>query len=128
MSGPPILFYATANDSIRPRSHSKKARHVHAGVVFPMTNCKILLQYSVGLACIFGSAVQPSFAQTQSTAPNAAQLTVLLNARDLRANLLRDEIRELDQRIEQRVKTIIDGLSGIADSKDSRTKVARLKE
>jgi hypothetical protein len=42
--------------------------------------------------------------------------------------LLRDEIKALDARIEGRIDTIVGALRAIGDSKDSRTKVARMKE
>lgn len=63
-------------------------------------------------------------AATQPTAPAAS----LAEVRQQRADLLRDEIKSLDTRIESRLATIIGGLAQITDSKDSRTKVARLKE
>jgi len=49
-------------------------------------------------------------------------------ARQQRADLIRNEIKTIDDRIESRIGVIVDGLSSIADSKDSRTKVARIKE
>jgi hypothetical protein len=58
----------------------------------------------------------------QTTFPKTA-----LQAREQRAKLLLDEIQALDKRIEDRLERIIDGLGNIADSKDSKTKVARLK-
>ena len=60
--------------------------------------------------------------------PPAAPAASLTEVRQQRADLLRDEIKSLDARIESRLATIITGLSQITDSKDSRTKVARLKE
>ncbi len=53
---------------------------------------------------------------------------VALNAREYRANLLRDELRTLNDRIEGRIDVIVEALSAIGDSKDSRAKVARMKE
>lgn len=61
-------------------------------------------------------------------APASAPLAAVADARQQRADLLRAEIKSLDARIESRLATIIDGLAKITDSKDSRTKVARLKE
>jgi hypothetical protein len=60
--------------------------------------------------------------------PPAAQTKAALAAGGQRADLLRDEIKALDSRIESRVDSIVDALSAIGDSKDSRTKVARMKE
>lgn len=60
--------------------------------------------------------------------PNVVQWEAALAAREQRANLLRDEIKALDSRIEARVDSLVGALSAIGDSKDSRTKVARMKE
>jgi hypothetical protein len=57
-----------------------------------------------------------------------AQWQTALAAREQRADLLRDELKALDSRIEGRVDRIVDALRSIGDSKDSRTKVARMKE
>ena len=48
--------------------------------------------------------------------------------RQQRVDLLRDEIKQTDARIESRLDVIVDTLKSISDSKDSRTKVARMKE
>jgi hypothetical protein len=60
--------------------------------------------------------------------PSTAQWEATLTAREQRANLLRDELKALDSRIEGRIDKIVDALRAIGDSKDSRTKVARMKE
>lgn len=52
----------------------------------------------------------------------------ITDARIRRADLLLDEIKALDSRIEGRIQSIVDGLSQVMDSKDSRTKVTRIKE
>lgn len=57
-----------------------------------------------------------------------AQSKVALTAREQRADLLLTELKALDSRIEGRVDVIVDALRTIGDSKDSRTKVARMKE
>jgi len=62
------------------------------------------------------------------TPPSAAQWEAALTARQQRADLLRDELKALDARIESRIDVIVDALRTIGDSKDSRTKVARMKE
>jgi hypothetical protein len=51
-----------------------------------------------------------------------------LEARETRANLLLGEIRSADDRIEGTVDRILETLRLVGDSKDSRTKVARMKE
>jgi len=73
----------------------------------------------------------PGFSATApaaTTAPaNAPALRQRLAAQENRVNLLRDELRAQDGRIEDRVDHIIDGLKSIGDSKDTRSKVARMK-
>lgn len=64
----------------------------------------------------------------QSTGPSPEQLESWLSVRKQRVDLLRGEIKQIDTRIEARLDLIVDSLSSIADSKDSRTKVARMKE
>lgn len=49
-------------------------------------------------------------------------------AREQRVALLRDEIKSLDQSIENRIDVLVGALKSVGDSKDSRTKVARMKE
>jgi hypothetical protein len=57
-----------------------------------------------------------------------AQWEAAVVAREQRVKLLHDELKELDSRIEGRVDVIVGALRSIGDSKDSRTKVARMKE
>ncbi len=57
-----------------------------------------------------------------------AALKIQLDAREKRADLLLDELRGTDDRIEATVDRVLDTLKLVGDSKDSRTKVARLKE
>lgn len=64
----------------------------------------------------------------QSSGPTPEQLESWLAVRKQRVDLLRSEIKQTDSRIEARLDLIVDTLSSIADSKDSRTKVARMKE
>jgi hypothetical protein len=69
----------------------------------------------------------PSLLPAQ-TAPTAEQLKSWIGIRQQRVDLLRDEIKQTDARIESRIDTIVGTLKAISDSKDSRTKVARMKE
>lgn len=64
----------------------------------------------------------------QTPAPTADQLKSWLVVRQQRVDLLRDEIKQSDARIESRLDTILQTLTTVSDSKDSRTKVARMKE
>jgi hypothetical protein len=79
------------------------------------------------LALIGLTAIGPAlFAQTP--APTAGQLKSWIAIRQQRVDLLRNEIRQIDSRLESRIDVIVDTLKTISDSKDSRTKVARMKE
>jgi hypothetical protein len=69
---------------------------------------------------------QPLYAQPP--APTAEQLKSWVTIRQQRVDLLREEIKQTDARIETRLDSIIETLKMITDSKDSRTKVARMKE
>lgn len=61
-------------------------------------------------------------------APTAVQLKSWIGIRQQRVDLLRDEVKQTDARIETRLDTIVGTLTTISDAKDSRTKVARMKE
>ena len=63
-----------------------------------------------------------------SAAASPAQSNPVVAARQARVDLLRDELKQEDARIEARIDTIVNTLTTITDSKDSRTKVARMKE
>jgi hypothetical protein len=64
----------------------------------------------------------------QAPAPTAEQLKSWIVIRQQRVDLLRDEVKQTDARLESRLDTIVDTLKTLSDSKDSRTKVARMKE
>lgn len=74
----------------------------------------------------------PAFIATSLLAaapvPDAAQLGAIVKAREQRTTLLRDELKAQDARIESRIDGIVTALQSITDSKDTRTKVTRLKE
>ncbi len=78
-----------------------------------------LLPWLLVAGCCLGAA---------APVPDEAALKVQLDAREKRADLLLDELRAMDNRIEATVDKILETLRMIGDSKDSRTKVARLKE
>ncbi|MCE9610324.1 MAG: hypothetical protein K8R23_09040 [Chthoniobacter sp.] len=79
------------------------------------------------LAATLLATAQPCI-HAASQPPTAAQWEAALAAREQRTALLRDELKALDTRIEGRIGTIVGALQSIGDSKDSRTKVARMKE
>jgi hypothetical protein len=59
--------------------------------------------------------------------PQNAYLASLVKSREQRVALLLDELKTSDRRIEERIDTIVDGLTRIQDSRDSGTQVTRLK-
>jgi hypothetical protein len=67
-------------------------------------------------------------AQAAAQQSTAEQLKSWIALRQPRVDLLRDEVKQIDARIEARLDTIIGTLKSIADTKDSGTKVARMKE
>jgi len=81
---------------------------------------------SIFIACAALAFLSPLHAQTPG--PTAEQLKSWIAVRQQRVDLLRDEIKQTDAHIESSLDTIIETLTSITDSKDSRTKVARMKE
>src|SRR5258705_185373 len=76
----------------------------------------------------FAALVSTAPLHAQAPAPIAEQLKSWIPIRQQRVDLLRDEIKQIDARIESRLDVIVDTLKTISDSKDSRTKVAQMKE
>lgn len=71
------------------------------------------------------------FAQTQpatAPAPNKDVIKARLTAQEKRTDLLLDEIKAIDSRIEDQVDSLLQTLRMVGDSKDSRTKVSRMKQ
>ena len=66
--------------------------------------------------------------QGQTAGPTNEQLKSWVAIRQQRVDLLREEIKQMDTQLESRMDVIIGTLTSIKDSKDSRTKVARMKE
>ena len=77
---------------------------------------------------VFTALASAASLQAQAPAPTAEQLKSWIPIRQQRVDLLRDEIKQIDARIESRIDVIVETLKTISDSKDSRTKVARMKE
>ena len=84
-------------------------------------------RFLLPIVALLGSAAS-LHAQAQQPAPTAEQLKSWVAIRQQRVDLLRDEIKQSDARIESRLDVIIDTLKTVTDSQDSRTKVARMKE
>lgn len=73
-------------------------------------------------ALAFGSALKAAdTAQLQ-------HLEMAVKARDHHADVLLQAVRATDKRVESRLQNLVNALKVVADSKDSKTKVARLKE
>jgi hypothetical protein len=70
----------------------------------------------------------PTSVFSQATGPDKATLKAQLDIREKRADLVLSELRAADDRIEDTIDHVLDTLKLVGDSKDSRTKVARLKE
>ena len=64
----------------------------------------------------------------QAAAPPQNPLATAVEIRSARVEVMRDEIKQADERIESRLDAIMQTLTSISDSKDSRTRVARMKE
>jgi hypothetical protein len=77
------------------------------------------------LALAFTAA---SAAENPAPAPDKTLLKARLSALEHRSELLRDEIGATDGRIEERIDNLLRALHTVGDSKDSRTKVTRMKE
>lgn len=80
------------------------------------------------LSLLFLALAAPVVFGAAAPAPTAEQLKSWVAIRQQRVDLLRDEVKQTDARIETRLDTIVGTLTTISDSKDSRTKVARMKE
>jgi hypothetical protein len=80
------------------------------------------------VVAIASLALRGSAAPLPAAPLDKAALKSQLDAREKRADLLLDELRGTDARIEATVDRVLETLKMVGDSKDSRTKVARLKE
>jgi len=83
--------------------------------------------FLIAIALALGPAARLS-AQSAAPAPDKNLLKAQVDAREKRADLLLDEIRSTDARIEDSIDTLLGALRSVGDSKDSRTKVVRMKE
>ncbi len=91
-------------------------------------NIESLMKILRTIAVMIASAASAFAAQPVAADPNLPGWEAALAAMERRANLLRDEIKALDSRIETRAEALLASLRSIGDSKDSRSKVARMKE
>jgi hypothetical protein len=55
-------------------------------------------------------------------------LKMALKGREFHSNFLLEEVRATDKRVESRMENLVNALKVVADSKDSKTKVARMKK
>jgi len=84
-----------------------------------------LLAFTLAAGPLLGQVMPPAAA---AAGPSADQLKLWVSIRQERVNVLKDEVKRIDARVEERLDKIVDTLRLISDSKDSRTKVARMKE
>ncbi|CAN5914937.1 hypothetical protein BH11VER1_BH11VER1_17640 [soil metagenome] len=66
-------------------------------------------------------------AEAPAVAPDKGLLKSQLQAREARAGILLSELKAVDNRIEDTIDHVVETLRMVGDSKDSRTKVARIK-
>ena len=88
----------------------------------------LLVLSTTAFAATTTPASKPAPAPAAASAADVAKWQAALAAREQRSNLLRDELKAIDTRMETRIDSIVGALSSIGDSKDSRTKVARMKK
>ncbi len=67
-------------------------------------------------------------AMTQLSAQSPAALAENLKVREARVNILRDEIKNIDLRIEERLSIVLDQLASVVDSRESMSRVAAMKQ
>lgn len=65
---------------------------------------------------------------TAADSTQADQLKLALKGHEFHADVLLDELRATDKRVESRMQNLVNALKVVADSKDSKTKVARMKK
>jgi hypothetical protein len=81
------------------------------------------------ITLVFGApAMLLGQSNATTPAPTPEQLKSWIDIREQRVDLLRNEIKQIDGRLEARLDVLVDTLKTISDSKDSKTKVARMKE
>jgi hypothetical protein len=96
-----------------------------SATLFPQRS-RAAASFSVGLlAALLHSAFLPVSAADTAQVDH---LKLTLNARQHHADVLLEELRATDKRVESRMENLVTALKAVADSKDSKTKVARLKE
>lgn len=86
------------------------------------------LQKSMQIPTLIALAVLATALPLNAQTAQIHQLKTITASQRQRVDLLREETKQTDVRIEARLDAIMTTLKSIADSKDSRTKVARMKE
>ncbi len=85
------------------------------------------MRFSPVFALLIASASLAPAAPAAAPAYTIPQMEASVAAKEKRTDLLRTEIKATDARIEARVDSIVNALTLVGDSKDSTTKVARMK-
>ncbi len=84
--------------------------------------------HSLLFPLLLGTLAASAPLKAQSPAPGADPQKSLIAIRRQRVDLLRDELKQSAARIGSRLDAVVETLTMVTDSKDSRTKVARMKE
>ena len=98
----------------------------------PLNLCPLKSSVAFAAAAFCFIAISPLMAENAAPAAaevdNKALYKAQVAAREKRADVLLAELKAADDRIEATVDRVLETLKLVGDSKDSRTKVARLKE
>src|SRR4051812_14224800 len=87
-----------------------------------------MIAIKLRLAAVLAALLLNLSPHAQAAGPSPDQLKSWVTIRQQRGDLVHDEIKQMDGHIKSRLDVIIQTLSSIRDSKESRTKVARVKE
>src|SRR4051812_45500332 len=87
-----------------------------------------MIALKLRLAVLLTALLLSPSLRAQTAPPSPDQLKSWIGIRQQRVDLVHSEIKQMDAHIKSRLDVIIGTLTSISDSKESRTKVARVKE
>jgi hypothetical protein len=98
-------------------------------MLISMHRLSILALLLLPAVAVAAPAEAPKTAKATAAAPSLTipQMEAAVLAHEKRTELLRTELKDLDARIESRANSIVNALTLVGDTKDSGTKVARMK-
>jgi hypothetical protein len=98
-------------------------------MLISMNRLSILALLLLPAVAVAAPAEAPKTAKATAAAPSLTipQMEAAVLAHEKRTELLRTELKDLDARIESRANSIVNALTLVGDTKDSGTKVARMK-